>query len=59
MGNSAERVDSNGIELESKNEELDEVYKDYLIKKIDDGIKAIKEGRVLSHEEALTRILGR
>jgi len=59
MGNSVERIDSKDFELKPNNKEMDEVYKDYLVKKIEDGLKDIKEGRVFSHEEALKRILGR
>ena len=59
MGNSVETIDSKDFELKPNNKEMDEVYKDYLVKKIEDGLKDIKEGRVFSHEEALKRILGR
>lgn len=58
MSNSLKRIDSNGFELESNNEEFDKVYKDYLNKKIEDGLKDIKEGRVYSHKEALKRLFG-
>ena len=59
MANSVGKIDSNDFKLKSNNEEMDEVYKDYLIKKTEDGLNDIKEGRVFSHEEALKRILGR
>jgi len=59
MGNSIERIDSKDFELKSNNEEMNEIYKDYLVKKIEDGLKDIKEGRVFSHDEALKRILNR
>lgn len=42
-----------------QNKEGDKLYREYLDKKIEAGYLAIKEGRVLSHEEALQKVLKR
>lgn len=50
-------LDYDDVEDEPNSSDIDKAYKEYLIKKINDGFEDIKEGQVFSHEESLAKVL--